>query len=194
MGSKGIGGHTKTGKGDCIVWLTPPGIIQALGVFDCDPCAAPSPRPWSTAKKHIELPENGLASEWEGRVWLNPPYDETLEPWMRKMALHGNGVALTFARTETEIWQTWVWPYATAILFAQGRLVFYLPNGVPAKGNSGGPSALIAYSQSDAESLWKSGIAGAIVEVKRPRAHWISVQNTIFNGGEDGDRATEFKL
>ena len=56
------------------VWLTPPAIIEPLGPFDLDPCAAPSPRPWPTAARHIELPEDGLTAEWHGRVWCNPPF------------------------------------------------------------------------------------------------------------------------
>jgi hypothetical protein len=98
---KGIGGHTAPNKGEFIIWLTPPSILQFLGRFDLDPCAAPSPRPWPTATQHIELPEDGLSLPWAGRVWLNPPYDETLDKWMERMAAHKSGIALTFARTET---------------------------------------------------------------------------------------------
>jgi hypothetical protein len=55
------------------IWLTPREIVTPLGPFELDPCAAPSPRPWPTAVRHIELPECGLTAKWEGRVWLNPP-------------------------------------------------------------------------------------------------------------------------
>lgn len=168
-GVQGIGGHTLPNRGEHIVWLTPKAIISALGTFDLDPCAAPSPRPWPTALQHIELPEDGLKADWNGRVWLNPPYDERLGKWMQRMAAHRIGIALTFARTETAIWQTWIWPYAQAILFISGRLYFCLPDGSTAGGNAGGPSALIAYSPNDADHLWHSGIGGAFVEVKRPR-------------------------
>lgn len=54
-------------------WLTPPEIIRALGEFDLDPCCPPA-MPWSTAKKMVCRPDDGLAVTWEGRVWLNPPY------------------------------------------------------------------------------------------------------------------------
>lgn len=166
-GIKGIGGHTRPNKGTDVIWLTPPSILHGLGHFDLDPCAAPSPRPWPTAARHIELPEDGLSAEWEGRVFLNPPYDETLGAWMENMALHRNGIALVFARTEIDIWQRWIWPYANTVLFIAGRLYFYLPDGSRAAGNAGGPSALIAYSQADTIALRGSGIAGALVEVKR---------------------------
>ena len=165
-GIQGIGGHTRPNKGTDVIWLTPPSILQVLGPFDLDPCAAPSPRPWPTAARHIELPEDGLDAEWEGRVWLNPPYDETLALWMENMALHRNGIALVFARTEIDIWQRWIWPYAHRVLFIAGRLYFYLPDGTRAAGNAGGPSALISYSNADTRALQNSGISGALVEAK----------------------------
>lgn len=163
----GIGSHTKPNNGAHELWLTPPQILHSLGEFDLDPCACPDPRPWPTAKTHIALPDDGLSYRWNGRVFLNPPYGEKTAEWMRVMAVHGNGIALTFARTETEFWIRWIWPHARAVLFIAGRLYFYLPDGTRAKGNAGGPSALIAYSNRDADVLYRSGIKGAIVEVKR---------------------------
>jgi hypothetical protein len=165
----GIGNHELPNKGESVIWLTPPCIIQSLGVFDLDPCAAPSPRPWPTAQRHFELPEDGLSLPWKGRVWLNPPYDENIGKWMEKMALHGSGIALIFARTEIEVWQRWVWPYADKILFIAGRLSFYFPDGTKGKGSSGAPSTLISYSKKDSEILYNSGIAGAFVDIIRPR-------------------------
>lgn len=165
-GVQGIGGHTSPNRGKDVIWLTPPSILQPLGLFDLDPCAAPSPRPWPTAIRHIELPDDGLDGEWSGRVFLNPPYDEDLGLWMRKMAEHQSGIALVFARTEIEVWQRWIWPYADTVLFIAGRLHFYLPDGTRAKGNAGGPSTLIAYSASDSEVLRNSGIGGALVRVE----------------------------
>ncbi len=166
-GLLGIGGHTRPNKGEHIIWLTPRALIEVLGPFDMDPCAAPSPRPWATAKRHIELPDNGLARGWEGRVWLNPPYDEHLHAWMKRMYFHGSGIALTFARTETEIWQKWIWPAAHRVMFISGRLYFCYPDGTEAEGNAGGPSALISCSEKDTEILRKSGISGVIVKPER---------------------------
>lgn len=71
---------------DTHVWLTPPEIIGALGPFDLDPCAAPSPRPWDTALRHIELPEDGLTAAWSGRVWCNPPFGRETAKWLRRIA------------------------------------------------------------------------------------------------------------
>ena len=125
----GIGSHTRPNDGANETWLTPLAILNELGSFDLDPCAAPSPRPWSTAARHIELPEDGLAANWgEGRIWCNPPYGRNIGKWLEKMAKHGSGIALTFARTEMDAFG-WVWPYAAGVLFIAGRLHFYLPDG-----------------------------------------------------------------
>lgn len=161
MRRKGIAAHEPPDhKGDSVIWLTPPNILSQLGMFTLDPCAAPSPRPWPTALRHIELPEDGLTATWSGRVWLNPPYDETTHQWMQRMAHHQNGTALTFARTETELWQKWIFPFCKALLFISGRLWFRYPNGTKGPYSAGAPSVLIAYSDFDVKILKTCGIAG----------------------------------
>lgn len=56
-------------------YLTPPTIIESLGVFDLDPCApSDERRPWDTALVHFSEEDDGFPKEWEGRVWCNPPY------------------------------------------------------------------------------------------------------------------------
>lgn len=154
------------------VWLTPPSIIKALGPFDLDPCSAPAPRPWETARRHIALPQDGLAAPWDGFVWCNPPYSREAVKWLRRMAEHGNGIALVFARTETEwFWETvWEAPTATSILFLEGRLHFHHPDGRRAKANSGAPSVLVAYGMEAAARLSRSGLAGALVPLWRRAA------------------------
>jgi len=147
------------------VWLTPQEIKLPLGEFDLDPCAAPSPRPWPTAKRHIELPEDGLAAEWKGRVWLNPPYGRETGKWLKKLADHDNGIALVFARTETAMFRDHVWRRATALLFLYGRPHFCLPDGTRARGNSGGPLVLVAYGYFNASMLRESGLAGRFVKL-----------------------------
>lgn len=145
-------------------WLTPPEIIKELGPFDLDPCA-PKIRPWNTAKHHYHLPagplkKDGLDQEWFGRVWLNPPYGKQTGRWLKTLALHGNGIALVFARTETKKFFDWVWPYCSGILFLKGRLAFYTGDGIRAKSNAGGPSVLIAYGIKNAKILKASHIEG----------------------------------
>jgi len=144
-------------------WLTPPYIIKALGHFELDPCASKN-QPWSTATTMITPPNDGLAFDWHGRVWLNPPYGKELYRWLEKLAKHGNGIAITFARTETKGFVDWVWKRADALLFLDGRLHFCYPiTGKPAQGNSGGASVLIAYGLSNARALRLCGLPGTLV-------------------------------
>lgn len=58
-------------------WYTPIEIIQSFGEFDLDPCAPMNPL-WKTAKKMYNKEDDGLKQDWEGRVWLNPPYSRPL--------------------------------------------------------------------------------------------------------------------
>lgn len=133
-------------------WLTPPEIIRALGAFDLDPCS-PVNRPWPTADRHYTIEDNGLQLPWEGRIWCNPPYGTETGKWMNKLAAHGNGIALTFARTETLWFFESVWRHAHALLFLKGRLKFCHVSGEV--GNPAtAPSVLIAYDRANAEALW----------------------------------------
>lgn len=147
-------------------WLTPPEILKALGAFDLDPCA-PISRPWDTAAKHYTVLDNGLSQPWDGRVWCNPPYGLEAAQWLKRLAAHGNGVALIFARTETEMFFESVWSAASAALFLRGRLNFHHVNGDRAKANSGAPSVLVAYGAENAIALRDSGIVGHFVELDR---------------------------
>ena len=150
-------------------WITPRHIVEALGPFDLDVSQSPT-QPWLCAKRGIVLPRDGLTEPWEGRVWCNPPYSVHASAWMAKLARHGHGTALIFARTETEMFFDHVWPKASAILFIEGRLHFHYPDGRRAEANAGGPSVLIAYGEHDAERLASSGIGGALVRDMRVTA------------------------
>jgi phage N-6-adenine-methyltransferase len=145
-----MGSH-QSASGGADEWLTPPDLIDALGFFDLDPCA-PIERVWSTANKHYTIEDDGLRQEWHGRVWLNPPYSQAAR-WLHRLAEHGHGTALIFARTETRLWFDHVWPRATGLLFLRGRLHFHYASGKRADANSGAPSVLVAYGERDAAVL-----------------------------------------
>lgn len=170
---RAMGGH-HSARAACTVWLTPPAILDALGgalSFDLDPCAAPAPRPWATARRMIGPDDgDGLAIEWHDRVWLNPPYTSAeLDRWMARMADHGQGVALIFARTETQAFHRHVWQRATGLLFLEGRLHFHDRNGVRAAANAGAPSVLCAYGADDLDRLAAADLAGALVPLRLAR-------------------------
>lgn len=161
---KGIGGHQRGFEGRTDEWLTPPEILSALGPFDLDPCA-PINRPWDMAARHYTVADNGLALPWEGRVWLNPPYGQETGKWLERLSMHRNGIALIFARTETDMFHRWGWDCADAMLFLRGRLHFHNVKGERAKANAGGPSVLIAYGQENAVSLRECGLPGRYIDL-----------------------------
>lgn len=61
----GMSGHTSPVM-DKDEWLTPPGIIEALGPFDLDPCSPDDP-PWVIARKWYTREQDGLSLS-PGRV------------------------------------------------------------------------------------------------------------------------------
>ncbi len=159
---KGIGGHHKPFRGASDDWLTPPDLIEVFGPFDLDPCASVD-QPWPTAE--VMYTEDGLFKPWRGFVWCNPPYGPQTWGWLNKMARHRNGIALLFARTETQGFFESVWSQADAVLFIKGRLFFHEPvTGHRAKHNSGGPSALLAYGDEAVERLSSKPVDGAFIK------------------------------
>lgn len=149
-------------------WLTPPDIISALGTFDLDPCA-PVVRPWEMAAKHYTVEDDGLSQPWFGRVWLNPPYGRETFKWMERLADHKNGIALIFARTETQGFHAQIWNRAHSVFFFRGRLSFHFVDG--RKGNTANaPSCLVSYNEMNTQSiktaLASGKISGRLVELK----------------------------
>ena len=168
--ARAIGGHHSAGA-KTHTWLTPPAILDALGPFDLDPCACPEPRPWATAATMWTRDDNPLNRQWPAgaRVWMNPPFGPkaTAIAFMARMAEHGRGTALLYARTETDLFFDTVWAKASVLLFLKGRINFHHQDGRRAKANSGAPVVLIAYGQHDAACLVASGLAGKLVVLPR---------------------------
>jgi DNA N-6-adenine-methyltransferase Dam len=159
-----LGSHQST-IGKSQTHITPKWLIDRLGPFDLDPCAA-DPRPWDCAK--INYTEDGLEKSWDGFVWLNPPFNRyEVGEWIERLAFHGHGIALLHARTEAG-WFEPVWEFAASILFMADRIKFCRPDGTEQPANSGAPPCLIAFGTKAATRLHDSGIRGALVT----QWHW----------------------
>jgi hypothetical protein len=135
----GMTGHERPNKGDTDEWWTPLEIVRALGEFDLDPCGN---KTHHTAKKILDITDNGMLHEWSGLVWLNPPYSD-VGRWMERLSTHNYGTALIFARTETK-WFQKIIGNAESLFFPNTRLKF-LKNGGAPKGNAGASSVFISY-------------------------------------------------
>lgn len=147
-----------------VEWLTPPELVIKLGEFDLDPCTPINP-PFTQAKTNFNVNDDGLKKNWFGRVYMNPPYGKGMDKWIEKLKMHGNGIALIFARTETKCFFNHIWDDADAILFVKGRIKFYNIDGEQ-KGTPGAPSIFVAYGKENADALEKSGIEGKLIRLR----------------------------
>lgn len=120
--------------GETREWYTPPEVFDRLGLrFDLD-VASPMAGPvsWVPADRFLSPRENGLMSEWTGRVWCNPPYGPPGVAFVQRMVSHGNGVLLVPARTETRWFQHGA-DNADAVAFLRDRLHFIREDGTQAR-------------------------------------------------------------
>lgn len=153
----GMSGH-QAAQGVTDEWYTPPSIFDALGIpFDLDPAAPRGGVDWVPASEHFSIDDNGLAKPWRGRVWLNPPYGSQTGIWLGKLADHGDGIALVFARTDTAWFQSCA-ARAWSICFVAGRIRFLRPDGTPGNYTGGAPSCLLAFGRECAVAVQDCGL------------------------------------
>lgn len=147
-------------------WYTPKELVDALGVFDLDPCAPVHPL-WKTATRMLNKDDDGLKHDWGGvRVWLNPPYSRPLiEQFIEKMVDNRNGIALLYNRLDNKMCAEKILPNASAILFLRHRVRFFLPDGTRG-GSPGHGSMLVAFGESNAEILRNCRVEGFFVSLK----------------------------
>lgn len=145
---------------ETVEWYTPGWLFEQLGLeFDLDPCHPEGERlPWVPALFRYTKQDDGLASPWFGRVWLNPPYGRETERWLARMHEHRNGIALVFARTDTNWFHRHV-AAADGVLFLNRRIQFVGRNGNPRPGKDGKVSSpgcgsmLVAWGRECREAL-----------------------------------------
>jgi len=107
-------------------------LARAVGGFDVDPASGCEPEAIATTCYTEE--ENGLEQQWNGRVWLNPPFSDKTQ-WYRKAVNEvtaGNAevvVALAPVDTSTQWFHNW-FSRANVICWLEGR-DWYEANGSP---------------------------------------------------------------
>lgn len=147
-------------------WYTPAWIFDAIDVkFDLDPCAAPTiyNAPASRWASRQVLGSGGLEAVWSGSVWLNPPYGgrNGIWPWLRKLAEHGDGIAIVPNRTGSDWWQDAA-NHAMAFLFIRGKVKFIRPDGSEGK-SPGYGNVLMSFGDEMTKALEDAKICGLFV-------------------------------
>jgi len=118
-------------------WYTPEYIIAAarrvMGSIDLDPATSETANKVVGADRYFTEQDNGLVQEWNGNVWMNPPYAQPLiSEFSDKICEQFNvgnvnqAIVLVNNATETR-WFQQVAGAASAICFPQGRIKFWHP-------------------------------------------------------------------
>ncbi|MBL8471354.1 MAG: hypothetical protein JNM98_06100 [Rhodocyclaceae bacterium] len=128
-------------------WYTP------AWVFDAVP-----------ARVKLTRLEDGLNRDWAGRVWLNPPYGPDTGRWVARLAAHGDGIAMVFARTDAA-WCQAAMQSATAILFMRGRVEF-IPGAENRhkRGRCGAATMMLGWGAECATALTRMRDRGVLIE------------------------------
>jgi phage N-6-adenine-methyltransferase len=130
-------------------WYTPADYIerarQALGgTIDIDGASNAKAQKVVRATRYFTQDDDGLAQEWHGTVWLNPPYsrkDEFITKLLDELAARRTtaAVLLTHNSTSATWWQRAA-KGARQVCFPCGRIKFVAPDGTegasPAQGQS----------------------------------------------------------
>jgi hypothetical protein len=135
-------------------YYTPPFIFEALGIeFDLDVSAPPNGVPWIPAKRSLSLIDDGLMTDWYGKVWCNPPYSN-VTPWAKKLISHNNGIALV--QMAKSAWFNTVWNDASGALVLPPNIKFVRADGTSAPIFM--PVILFAFGDENRQSLVDSGL------------------------------------
>lgn len=112
-------------------WATPQELFDELNAefnFTLDVCADD----WNYKVDNYYTKEiDGLAQNWNGTIWCNPPYGREIKHWIKKgyeASLTGSTVVMLIpARTDTAYWHEYV--MNGEIRFIRGRIKFVDRNG-----------------------------------------------------------------
>lgn len=117
-------------------WETPQELFDELNKefhFDLD---VASTHENAKCERHFTEEDDGLAQEWSGTVWCNPPYGRQLKDWVKACGTYegGQAVMLIPVRADTSWWHEYIWdnPHTKDIRLIRGRVHFNnSPHGAP---------------------------------------------------------------
>ncbi len=134
---------------ETVDWYTPPDIIErarsVLGDIDLDPASSDVAQRWIMATTYYTT-ETLVQQPWAGRVWLNPPFDDT-DTWVDRldgeyMAGDVTAAVLLVNSAPGYIWWEDLWRRRPVCMLRE-RLCFWTPEGKP--GGQAKKGTTIAY-------------------------------------------------
>jgi phage N-6-adenine-methyltransferase len=119
-------------------WYTPAEYIEAaravLGTIDLDPASSEIAQTLVQAREFFTAERDGLAQQWHGNVWLNPPYSrDFIGRFIDKLLLEiragraQQAILLVHAYTDTEWFRRAA--AVSAALCLTKRIRFWSPDG-----------------------------------------------------------------
>lgn len=143
-GQTDLRGASGTGENE---WYTPAEYVElareVMGGIDLDPASSERAQVTVQATAFYTEEDDGLAQDWDGKVFLNPPYaqpaighfaEKMVTEWEAKRST--SAVVLTHNYTDTA-WFQKLARAATAICFTRGRVKFVSPEGALAAPTQG---------------------------------------------------------
>lgn len=134
--SEGQGDMPHVARGDSkIEWYTPlwilEGVRAVMGDIDLDPASCEAAQMLVRAKSYYTMADDGLAHEWFGRVFMNPPYARYMvTAWADKFVVErylghiSEGMVLCNNATET-IWFQTLAANCNALCTIRSRVKFW---------------------------------------------------------------------
>lgn len=141
-------------------FLTPPELVEAMGIFDLDPCSSHRQERPLANLRYCFPEDNGLLLPWVGSVFVNPPFSE-LKDWVSRFVLHADGVMLVPARVEVG-WFWKLWQHSDAIFLTKGPVKYLCPDGKSPPGFFGG--AFCAIGRENVSRLHRIPLRGVLVK------------------------------
>lgn len=117
------GVHYSSNTGE---WSTPDDLFDLLDAefhFTLDVCATLAN---TKCGKFFTEADDGLAQDWSGSCWMNPPYGDVIPKWIQKAWESSFGDATVVCLVPARVDTGWWWDYCRfgEIRFLRGRLKF----------------------------------------------------------------------
>lgn len=130
--------HRAMGTGEN-EWYTPPDVLEdvraLLGKIELDPASSDAAQKHVKAEKYFTIEDDALSQDWNGKVFLNPPYAQpAIEHFATKLVAEYQAGRVTEAVMLTHNYTDTRWFHvgesvARAICFTRGRIRFVSPDG-----------------------------------------------------------------